>query len=159
MSKKRRVKRDPKLELPEWPTTVVGGKYVRMLEQHVRKLRDGEHGNRQLFLDDLFIALLLAFFNASIRSLRTIEDFSQTRQAQQFLSVTKLCRSTMSDFNRLVDPALLAPLIARLLADVRQRCAEKDLPDLPAKLQTILEVDGSFFRVATDVAWSVVNWT
>lgn len=154
MSKKRRVKRDPKLELPEWPTTVLGGKYVRMLEQHVRKLRDGRHGNRQLFLDDLFIALLLAFFNASIRSLRTIEDFSQTRQAQQFLSVTKLCRSTMSDFNRLVDPALLAPLIARLLADVRQRCAGKDLPDLPAKLQTILAVDGSFFRVAADVAWA-----
>jgi len=142
------------VELPEWPTTVMGGKYVRLLEQHVRKLRDGQHGNRQLFLDDLFIALLLAFFNASIRSLRTIEDFSQTRQAQQFLSVTKLCRSTMSDFNRLVDPALLAPLIARLLADVRQRCAGKDLPDLPAKLQTILAVDGSFFRVAADVAWA-----
>ena len=154
MSKKRRAKRDATVELPEWPTTVMGGKYVRLLEQHVRKLRDGQHGNRQLFLDDLFIALLLAFFNASIRSLRTIEDFSQTRQAQQFLSVTKLCRSTMSDFNRLVDPALLAPLIARLLADVRQRCAGKDLPDLPAKLQTILAVDGSFFRVAADVAWA-----
>jgi len=148
-----------KPELPEWPTSVVGAKYVRMLEKHVRKLRDGQHGNRQLFLDDLFIALLLGFFNATIRSLRTIEDFSQTRQAQRFLSVTKLCRSTMSDFNRLVDPQLLEPLIARLLGEVRQRCGAQDLPDLPARLQTILAVDGSFFRVAADVAWAFCKRT
>ncbi len=74
----------------------MGGKYVRMLEKQVRKLRDGQHGNRQLFLDELFIALWLAFFNATICSLQTIEDFSQTRHAQQFLSVTKICRSSMS---------------------------------------------------------------
>ena len=150
----RRAERDAWADLPEWPTTVMGGKYVRMLERHVRKLREGQHGNRQLFLDDVFIALLLSFFNATIRSLRTIEDFSQTRQAQQFLSVTKICRSTMSDFNRLIDPALLEPLIARLLAEVRQRCGPGELPDLPRGLQTILAVDGSFFRVAADVAWA-----
>lgn len=154
MSSKRRAKQLSIAELPEWPTTVMGGKYVRMLERHVRKLREGQHGNRQLFMDDLFIAQLLAFFNATIRSLRTIEDFSQTRQAQKFLSVTKLCRSTMSDFNRLIDPALLEPLIARLLADVRQRCGPGELPDLPAGLQAILAIDGSFFRVASDVAWA-----
>src|SRR3990170_481094 len=159
MSRKRRSNRLSKPELPEWPTSVVGGKYVRMLEKHVRKLRDGQHGNRQLFLDDLFIALLLAFFNATIRSLRTIEDFSQTRQAQRFLSVTKLCRSTMSDFNQLVDPQLLEPLIARLLGEVRQRCGSQALPDLPAPLQTILAVDGSFFRVAADVAWAFCKRT
>ena len=159
MSRKRRSNRLSKPELPEWPTSVVGAKYVRMLEKHVRKLRDGQHGNRQLFLDDLFIALLLAFFNATIRSLRTIEDFSQTRQAQRFLSVTKLCRSTMSDFNQLVDPQLLEPLIARLLGEVRQRCGPQALPDLPAQLQTILAVDGSFFRVAADVAWAFCKRT
>ena len=151
MSRKRRSNRLSKPELPEWPTSVVGAKYVRMLEKHVRKLRDGQHGNRQLFLDDLFIALLLAFFNATIRSLRTIEDFSQTRQAQRFLSVTKLCRSTMSDFNQLVDPQLLEPLIARLLGEVRQRCGPQALPDLPAQLQTVLAVEGSFFRAAPDI--------
>lgn len=154
MSRKRLFKQAVKPELSAWPATVMGGKYVRMLERHVRKLRDGQHGNRRLFLDDSFIVLLLAFFNATIRSLRTIEDFSQTRQAQRFLSVAKVSRSTMSDFNRLVDPALLEPLIARLLAEVRQRCGSQDLPDLPAQLQTVLAVDGSFFRVASDVAWA-----
>jgi hypothetical protein len=33
-----------------------------MLEKHVRALRrDGAHGNRRLFLDDVVIAQLLAF--------------------------------------------------------------------------------------------------
>lgn len=139
--------------MPEWPETVMGGKYVRMLEKHVRKLRDNSHGNRELFLDDVFIAMLLGFFNPTIRSLRTIEDFSQTRNAQQFLSVPKLCRSTMSDFNRTIDPQVLAPLIGRLMDETRRRCGSQDLPDLPQTLQRVIAVDGSFFRVAADVAW------
>src|SRR3990172_888038 len=159
MSRKRCSNRLSKPEWPEWPTSVVGGKYVRMLQKHVRKLRDGQQGNRQLFLDDLLMALLWAFFNATIRSLRTIEDFRQTRQARRFLSVTKLCRSTMSDFHRLVDPQLLKPLIARLLGEVRQRCGPQALPDLPAQLQTILAVEGSFFRAAADVAWAFCKRT
>ena len=50
-------------------------KYVRLLEKFLQQLRcEDEHGNRQLYLDDVFVAYLLAFFNPSIRSLRTIED-------------------------------------------------------------------------------------
>ena len=62
-----------------------------MLKKHVAALR-GEadaHGNRGLFLDDVFIAYLLAFFNPSVRTLRTLEDFSQTRQAQKHLSIAR----------------------------------------------------------------------
>ena len=88
----------------------MGGKYVRLLERFLRELRSEEaHGNRKLFLDDVFVAYLLAFFNPAIRSLRTIEDFSQTVQAQKHVRVPKICRSTLSDFNRLVDPERLAP--------------------------------------------------
>ena len=43
---------------------------------------------------------LLAFFNPTPR---TIEDFSQSVPAQRHPSTTKICRSTLSDFNRLVD--------------------------------------------------------
>ena len=41
-------------------------------------MKKSAHGNRELFLDDVFLAYLLAFFNPTLRSLRTIEDFSQT---------------------------------------------------------------------------------
>jgi hypothetical protein len=154
MSKKRRPRSNPQSPLPEWPSAVMGGKFVRMLEHYVRKLRADEHGNRELFLDDVFITLLLAFYNPTLRSLRTIEDFSQTRQAQRFLSITKLCRSTLSDFNRMADPSLLRPLIEQLSAEARQRMTPNKLPELPDLLQMVEAVDGSFFRVAADVAWA-----
>ena len=60
--------------LPNWPEPITGGKYIRMLEKHVRGLRNSAaHGNRRLFLDDVVIAHLLAFFNPTVRTLRTIE--------------------------------------------------------------------------------------
>jgi len=103
--------------LLDWPEPITGGKYVRMLEKHVRMSReDRAHGNRPLFLDDVVIAHLLAFFNPTLRSLRTIEDFSQTRQAQRHISVRRLCKSTLSDFHRVAEPALLKPLVERLQA-------------------------------------------
>ena len=98
--------------LREWPESVVGGKYVRVLQKHVRALREeNPHGNRQLFLDDVFILSLLAFHNPTLRSLRTLEDFSQTRQAQKHLSMTRVCRSTLADFLSLADPSRLQPCL------------------------------------------------
>jgi hypothetical protein len=154
MRDKRRPKPDSRTPLPVWPTSVMGGKYVRILEQYVRNCRGDEHGNRELFLDDVFVALLLAFFNPTLRTLPMIEDFSQTQQAQRFLSIDKLCRSTLSDFNRLVDPELLRPLIAELGAEARKKLGAQKSPDLPDWLQRVVAVDGSFFRVAADVAWA-----
>lgn len=137
----------------DWPTTVVGRKYVRMLEGFIGRLRSATpHPNRKVHLDDVFTAYLLAFFNASVRSLRTIEDFSQSRQAQKVLSVGKLCRSTLSDLNRAADPTLLEPLIRALHAQLPPGKAPEGLEDV---LRTVYAVDGSFFAVAADVAWAV----
>lgn len=150
----------PNEPLPNWPEPVMGGKYVRMLEGHVRALRDeNAHGNRQLFLDDVVIAHLLAFYNPTLRSLRTIEDFSQTRQAQRHLSVRRLCKSTMSDVHRLADPTLLEPMIERLHLAVAARGGPSVPADLPQTLGKVLAVDGSFFTVAADVAWAVSHRT
>lgn len=143
-------------QLPEWPHAVMGGKYVRMLDRHLRALRDERaHGNRRLFLDDAVVAYLLAFFNPTLRSLRTLEDFSQTRQAQRHLSVRRLCKSTLSDFNRLADPTLLEPVIARLQAVLSARPPRAVVDGLPPMVTQVLAVDGSFFTVAADVAWAV----
>jgi len=146
--------------LPNWPESVTGGKYVRMLDKHVRALRDGAaHGNRQLFLDDVAIAHLLAFYNPTLRSLRTMEDFSQTRQAQRHLSVRRLCKSTLSDFHRVAEPALLRPIVERLQAAVAAQGKPTTPPNLPHTLGQVLAVDGSFFTVAADVAWAVAHRT
>ncbi|HTN76781.1 MAG TPA: IS4 family transposase [Pirellulaceae bacterium] len=137
----------------------MGGKYVRMLEKQLSELRrrDHEHGNRQLFLDDVFVTYLLAFFNPTIRSLRTIEDFSQTRQVQRHLSINKLCRATLADFHRLVDPARLEPILAALRAQLSRKRA--GLSRQPGSLEDLLRqavaVDGTFLEAAAEVAWAV----
>jgi len=146
--------------LPEWPESITGGKFVRMLEKQVRGLRDSSaHGNRELFLDDVVVAQLLAFFNPTLRSLRTIEDFSQTRQAQRHLSVRRLCKSTLSDFHRVADPTLLEPLIARLHSLIAEQGGATTPANLPQMLGKILAIDGSFFPVAAKVAWAVKHAT
>jgi hypothetical protein len=143
-------------QLLRWPETVVGGTYLRSLETLVGQLRETHpHGNRDLFLDDVFIAYLLVFFNPSIRTLRTIEDFSQTQQAQRHLSIPKLCKSTLSDFNKLADPSRLQPLLDHLRRQVlktRFANGSDSLQDLHRK---VLAVDGTFLKVAADVTWAI----
>jgi hypothetical protein len=123
-------------------------------------LRDeNAHGNRQLFLDDVFVAYLLAFFNPVVRSLRTVEDLSKTRQAQKHISIDKVCKSTLSDFNRLIDPERLVPIIHALRGQLSRKNAgtgraESDLNEL---LRKTVAVDGTFLHAVADVAWAVAN--
>jgi hypothetical protein len=124
----------------------------------VENLRDeNTHGNQSLFLDDVFVAYLLAFFNPSIRSLRVIEDFSQTVQAQRHLTTRRICRSTLSDFNKIADPQRLAPIITELRKSLDQKAVnapgQKD--NLSSLFQQVLAVDGTFFSAAADVAWAI----
>jgi hypothetical protein len=144
-------------ELPLWPEAVRGGKLVKLLERFVGGLVDERaHGNRALFLDDVFVAYLLAFFNPSLRSLRTLEDFSQTRQAQKHLSIPRICRSTLSDFHRLAEPARLRPIIEALRNELLRKTARRALPtDLLGVLQQVIAVDGTFLPAAAGVAWAV----
>lgn len=60
--------------------------FVRRRQQSDLQENDA-HGIRKLFLDDVFLTYLSAFFNPTLRSLRTIEDFSQSRQALGHLSL------------------------------------------------------------------------
>lgn len=144
----------------QWPERVIGAKYVRLLEKHLHALRDETaHGNRQLFLDDVFVAYLLAFFNPVVRSLRTVEDLSQTRQAQRHLSVEKICKSTLSDFNRLIDPERLVPIIHALRSrlDAKHGRTGPLDQDLNGLLRRTVAVDGTFLHAVADVAWAVAN--
>jgi len=146
-------------ELSIWPEKVQGGRLVALLQRHVESLRDeSSHGNRELFLDDVFVVYLLAFFNPTLRTLRTLEDFSATKQAQRHLSIRRVCRSTLSDFHRIADPQRLRPLIAALRAELDRKTAGQRPPkDLMGVLQQVLAVDGTFLPAAADVAWAVAT--
>ena len=144
-------------DLPVWPEQVVGAKHVRSLERLIERLRQqNPHGNRELFLDDVFVAYLLAFFNPALRTLRTIEDFSQTRQAQKHLTIGKLCKSTLSDFNKLADPTRLQPILDHLRREVlKPGPGSKAAEPLIALHRQILAVDGTFLKAAAEVVWAI----
>ena len=146
------------------PEQVIGTKYVRLLEKQIRTLREETaHGNRRLFLDDVFVAYLLAFHNPAVRSLRTLEDLSQTPQAQKHLSVERISRSTLSDFNRLIEPERLVPIIEALRSQLNRKLAGRVGPeagpehDLNELLRQTVAVDGTFLHAVAGVAWSVAN--
>jgi hypothetical protein len=135
---------------PKALANLAGAKPAKALQQHLRHLRDVyAHGNRRLFYDELVTAYLLAFFDPTLRSLRAIEDFT----TDEHLHPKKLCRSTISDANALMDARLLEPIIAHLRARV------PNLPRADGQLDRLLRdvqlVDGSFFAVAADVAWAL----
>ncbi len=143
-------------DLPVWPERVFGAKHVHSLERLVEQLREQDpHGNRGLFLDDVFVAYLLAFFNPALRTLRTIEDFSRTRQAQKHLTIRKLCKSTLSDFNKLADPARLQPILDHLRRDVLKPGPTKAAGPLAALHRQVLAVDGTFLKAAAAIAWAI----
>lgn len=130
--------------------TLAGEKQAALLQKHLRHLRRAyQHGNRTLFYDELVTAYLLAFFNPTLRSLRTIEDFSSDEHRHP----RRLCRSTMSDANTLMDARLLEPLIRQLrskLPDLRRRDGQ-----LARLLEQVQLVDGSLFASAATVAWAL----
>jgi hypothetical protein len=145
-----------KRDLPVWPEQVLGAKHVHSLERLVNQLREqSPHGNRDLFLDDVFVAYLLAFFNPALRTLRTIEDFSQTRQAQKHLTISKLCKSTLSDFNKLADPTRLQPILDHLRREVLKPRPAQAAEPLIALHRQILAVDGTFLKAAAAVVWAI----
>jgi hypothetical protein len=143
------------------PESILGGKYVRLLDKLVASLRNEQtaHGNQQLFLDDVFVVYLLAFFNPAIRSLRTLEDLSQTPQAQKHLSITRICKTTLSDFNKLIEPERFEPIVKALRENLSRKQVGKHVRDkqLELLLKQTIAVDGTFLPAVAEVAWSVAN--
>ena len=111
------------------------------------------HGNRTLHVDQLFLGLLLAFFDPLARSLRTIEDKADFGGR---LDLPRLARSTTADALAAVDPAHLLPLIE----DLRQRvpnlgkAAAADAT-LEGITRRIIAADGTHLNTLADVAWAL----
>jgi hypothetical protein len=134
---------------------IVGRRFIRLIEDQLHRLHElPAHANRNVFLDHVVIAHLLAFFNPGVRGLRTIEDIFDHPLIRQRFAVPRLPKSTVSDAQNLFDPKLLLPLIEML----RQRAGiQPHDPRLDVITRELLAVDGSFFTVAPRIAWAVYN--
>jgi len=125
----------------------------KVLEFRSQITPEESHGNTKLQLADALVVMLGAFFNPYVRSLRLVEQLSQTQWVQRELSVDRVCRSTLSDAFKRFSPEELIPLIQELMKQVPE-LAKKD-PDLKDICRKIVAVDGSLFTLAGEVAWAL----
>jgi hypothetical protein len=136
---------------------IMGRRLLDLLEDQLQLLRDHRvHGNRVLHHDHLVVAHLLAFFNPTMDSLRTIEDVFEHPRIQKTYRLPRVPRSTLSDAQRLFDPYLLRPILEHLR---RQVGPVPHDPRLDQLTQQILAVDATFFDVASRIAWALPHNT
>jgi hypothetical protein len=123
----------------------------RWIDQHLARLGAlPAHGNRILHIDQLFLGLLVSFFDPLVRSLRLIEgggDFGGR------LDLPRLARSTTADALAVFDPVHLQPIIDDLRARV-PHLAHSD-GDLSVIVRRIIAVDGTYLTTLGDVAWAL----
>ena len=121
------------------------------LQEHLDRLRAlPAHGNRTLHVDQLFLGLLLAFFDPMVRSLRAIQD---KRDFGGRLDLPRLARSTTADALAVFDPACLKPIID----DLRERVPHLGAADadLAGITRQIIAADGTYLNTLADVAWAL----
>ena len=129
---------------------VLGGR-AGFLPDHLARLRAlPAHGNRKLHVDQLFLGLLMAFFEPMARSLRTIEDRGSFEGR---LNLPRLARSTTADALAAFDPSCLKPIID----DLRDRVPhlEHADADLAGITRRIIAADGTYLNTLADVAWAL----
>jgi len=136
------------------PEELIGTEYVQLIEGHLQHLREAyDNPNRELHYDQYLSAYILAFYNATVRSLRGVEDMSQIQSLQELLGIQCVHRNTFSAASHLFDPKLLQPIIDDLRARV-PRLKHED-PRLATILNSVVAADGSYFTIASHIAWAL----
>lgn len=131
----------------------IGRGFLRPIEAQLAQLRNAPaHGNRCLHYPELVVAHLVAFFHASVESLRRIEDVFESPAVRRSLKLPRVPKSTLSDAQRVFDPELLQPLMAELKGQVP---TVRNDPRLEALVRDLIAADGSFFTVAPRVSWAL----
>jgi IS4 transposase len=151
-ARRRKNARSP---APKSEDAVAGLRYLRLIESQLARLRaHPAHGNREVFLDHLVVAHLLAFFNPHVKGLRSVEDIFDLPGIQARYDVPRLPKSTVADAQAVFDPHLLRPILDSLIekAGIQPHDARLD-----AVTRRLLAVDGSFFAVAPRIAWALYN--
>jgi len=139
------------------PEQLIGAGYLAPLQRLLDDLHSRPvHGNLRVGDSHLLVLHLLAFFNPVIRSLRLMEDLSQTPTATKLMgTVERMPKSTLSDAHGRVDADILLPVMRELMARL-----PRDLRldgDLAGIQQQILAGDATYFQTLADLAWVLQN--
>lgn len=128
-----------------------------MLQDHLKRLRAlANHPNRLLHYDQLLVAHLLGFYDPAVRSLRTLEARSVAdAPMRESLDELRLARGTISDAMGQLPAEALLPLMKQLLERLPSDCSHPELADLMTLKKRIIAIDGSYFRIPSDVLWAL----
>jgi hypothetical protein len=112
------------------------------------------HGNLRLQDGHVLVLHLLSFFNPIVRSLRLMEDLSQTPTAIKLLGdLGTAPKSTLSDAHARMDPDALLPVLRELMLSLpRDVKLEGDLAGIQ---QQILAGDATYFQTIADLGWAL----
>ena len=151
MSRKKRTKRRKKrIESSE----ITGLKYFDQLAPLLEGLRDvgterDKAGNRDLFMDQYCMLVLLFLFNPIVDSLRGIQQASELTKVQKQLGCSRASLGSLSEATDVFDPERLREIVEELGSRVESLGKKTELKGV----QTLLTaVDGSVIKTLSRVA-------
>jgi len=143
-SKRKKIDQDTKLE---------GLKDLRALAKLLEPLHQigtnrDKAGNRDLHMDQYCLLVLMWLYNPVIDSLRGLQQASDLKRVQKRLGVGRASLGSLSESVTIFDPQPLAELAEELSHKLPDRTPE----NFAGVDKKITAVDGSVFRVLTQVA-------
>jgi hypothetical protein len=105
-------------------------------------------GNRELYMDEYCVLILLFLFNPVVTSLRSLQQASELKKVQQKLGVGRASLGSLSEATQVFDPAPLREIIAELLGQVEpiRRVGRGQLA------QELVAVDGTVVKTLSTIA-------
>lgn len=132
-----------------------GLRLIKSFNKTLRKVcrRQGQQGSevdpqRRLQQGEYLSLYLFGLLNPVVRSMRALCQLSRTESTQSFLGSGAFSRSTFSEMQHLVEPALLAEVFQELAAQ-----AQNQMPVPPGQVPWRI-VDSSVFNVLPRLGWA-----
>lgn len=132
---------------------ITGLKYFQKLLPLFERLHEvgtqrDKAGNRQLFMDEYCVLILLFLFNPIVTSLRSLQQASELKNVQRKLGCPRASLGSLSEATQVFDPAPLREIIGELLGQVQpiRRVGRRHLD------QELVVVDGSVIQTLCTIA-------
>lgn len=105
-------------------------------------------GNRELFMDEYCVLILLFLFNPIVTSLRSLQQASELKKVQRKLGCPRASLGSLSEATEVFDPAPLREIIGELLGQVQpiRQIGRRALD------QELVAVDGSVVKTLSTIA-------
>jgi hypothetical protein len=124
----------------------------RMLQKiHLAGAERDRAGNRKFFYDHYLSLLLLYFANASLTSLRSLEQASNWKTVQRKLGIRHVSLGSLSESVQVFDPALVRPILKELAELARPHLRGREAE----ALANLTAFDGSVFSALPRMTWAL----